>query len=134
MASRCTAEMPLRLLRMEPESLPFSVPRNRGGGAKSRPVKVPDLRRANLGGMLVRLLCCNVGFEETHGLGMAARSSKLCARGTCALKAGLYGRAVPVGLSGPRPSCRSRKLVGGAKSIGECMEVSSLSMCGVGKD
>ena len=45
-ALRCIAETPLRLLRMLPASLMLSWSRNtRLGGAKSREVKVPDLRR-----------------------------------------------------------------------------------------
>lgn len=46
----CAGDMaPDRLLRMLPAS-PLTVPssRNRGGGAKSSPVNVPDLRSANL--------------------------------------------------------------------------------------
>lgn len=38
------ADMPLRLLRMEPASEPASLLLKRGGGAKSSAVKVPDLR------------------------------------------------------------------------------------------
>ena len=46
MAPSCTAEMPLRLLRMLPASLRLSfASANLRGGAKSRPVKVEDLRR-----------------------------------------------------------------------------------------
>jgi len=44
------ADMPLRLLRIEPASEAVSLLLNRGGGAKSKAVKVPDLRR--------RWLCC----------------------------------------------------------------------------
>jgi hypothetical protein len=44
-APSCTAEMPLRLLRMEPVSLRVSESWNLRGGAKSRPVNVLDLRR-----------------------------------------------------------------------------------------
>ena len=45
MAPSCTAEMPLRLLRIDPASLRLSESMNLRGGAKSRPVKVLDLRR-----------------------------------------------------------------------------------------
>lgn len=45
MAPSCTAEIPLRLLRIEPVSLRLSLSTNLRGGAKSRPVKVLDLRR-----------------------------------------------------------------------------------------
>lgn len=45
-ACNCIAETPLRLLRMLPASLMESWSRKtRLGGAKSREVKVPDLRR-----------------------------------------------------------------------------------------
>lgn len=45
-ACNCIAETPLRLLRMLPASLMVSWSRKtRLGGAKSREVKVPDLRR-----------------------------------------------------------------------------------------
>lgn len=40
-------EIPVRLLRMLPASLPVSFLK-RGGGAKSRLVYVPDFRRADL--------------------------------------------------------------------------------------
>jgi len=40
--------MPERLDRIEPASEPESALRKRGGGAKSRAVKVLDLRRACL--------------------------------------------------------------------------------------
>jgi hypothetical protein len=42
--------MPLRLLRILPASLAGPSLRKRGGGAKSRAVKVDDLRRACLQG------------------------------------------------------------------------------------
>lgn len=47
--------MALRLLRMLPLSLAVSAFRKRGGGAKSRAVNVPDLRRA----WLMRMLASN---------------------------------------------------------------------------
>ena len=45
MALTWAAERPLRLLRIEPASLRLSEFVNLGGGAKSRAVKVLDLRR-----------------------------------------------------------------------------------------
>ena len=58
-----TADMPDRLERMEPASDAFEPgSRNFGGGAKSRPVKRPDLR-------------------SKCGLGSTARSSKELANG-----------------------------------------------------
>jgi hypothetical protein len=39
-------EMPVRLLRILPASLAVSLFLNRGGGAKSRLVNVPDFRKA----------------------------------------------------------------------------------------
>lgn len=45
MALTCAAERPLRLLRIEPASLRASASTNLRGGAKSRAVKVLDLRR-----------------------------------------------------------------------------------------
>ena len=52
-ASRWTVEMPLRLLRMLPESLPVSPNLNRPGGAKSSAVNVPETRREWLSRALV---------------------------------------------------------------------------------
>lgn len=71
------ADIPLRLERIEPES--EAVPSrslNRGGGAKSRAVKVPDLRRRCLPS---KLALCPQSYTDTvtktYGLGIAARSS-----------------------------------------------------------
>ena len=58
--------MALRLLRMLPASL--AVPSaflNRGGGAKSRPVKVPDLRNACLWFQLERFHHTVISMELT---------------------------------------------------------------------
>jgi hypothetical protein len=52
----------------------------------------------------------------TYGLGITDKSSKDDVRGTCARTDGEKGRAVPKGLSGRRPACRSLKDTGGAKS------------------
>lgn len=82
MAPSCTAEMPLRLLRMEPASLRLSfASTNLRGGAKSRLVKVPDLRRRWLRhAVLARPGVC-AGRRETYGLGNAGISSKALTNG-----------------------------------------------------
>ena len=68
-----TVEMPLRLLRMLPASLLVSVVLMRGGGAKSRAVKVPDLRSMCL---FVEISMMLRRYREiTHGLGITERSS-----------------------------------------------------------
>lgn len=122
------ADMPLRLLRMEPASEAVSLPLNRGGGAKSSAVKVPDLRRRWLRGILVVVLGIMHARGGPYGLGMGARSSKDDCNGMWADTAGEYGRNPPRGLSG-RPACLSLAEVGGAKSIELKMaKLSSLSM------
>lgn len=68
-ASCWTCDIPLLVLRMEPASLILSWSLNLRGGAKSRAVKVPDLRRR-----------C--------GLGIGARSSNAETRGVCGLTEG----------------------------------------------
>jgi len=55
-------------------------------------------------------------YWGTYGLGMTDKSSKEDASGTCARTVGENGRAMPMGLSGRRPACRSLKETGGAKS------------------
>jgi hypothetical protein len=116
MAFLPTADMPERLERMEPASDALEPgSRNLGGGAKSRPVKRPDLRS----------MC---------GLGMTARSSKELARGVCGRTDGLKGLGLPSGLSGLIPFCLSRKETGGAKSRALNTIASSFSFAGVGSD
>lgn len=44
MLCNCCADIALRLLRILPASEAVSLLLKRGGGAKSRPVKVPDFR------------------------------------------------------------------------------------------
>jgi len=111
-----TADMPDRLERMEPASDAFEPgSRNLGGGAKSRPVKRPDLR-------------------SKCGLGSTARSSKELANGVWGRKAGLYGLGLPRGLSGLKPFCRSRYETGGAKSSALKTMASSDNLAGVGSD
>jgi hypothetical protein len=84
------ADIPERLERIEPASdAPEPGSRNLGGGAKSRPVKVPDLR-------------------SKCGLGITAKSSCALANGVCGRIAGLKGLGVPKGLSGLTPFCLSR--------------------------
>lgn len=115
-AYRPAADIPERFERMEPASEALEPgSRNLGGGAKSRLVKVPDLRRR-----------C--------GLGSTAMSSNELASGVCGLKAGLKGRGLPKGLSGLMPFCLSRKETGGAKSAGLMNIVFSVSFAGVGSD
>jgi len=80
MAPSCTFEIPLLLLRILPASLMLSGSLILLGGAKSSPVKVPDLR-------------------STCGLGMAASSSKALTVGVNTGTAGEYGRRSPNGLS-----------------------------------
>jgi len=80
MAPSCTFEIPLRLLRILPASLMLSGSLILFGGAKSSPVKVPDLR-------------------SRCGLGMAASSSKALTVGVNAGTDGEYGRLSPSGLS-----------------------------------
>lgn len=80
--------MPLRLLRIEPASEAVSLPLKRGGGAKSRAVKVPDLRRRWLICGLAIILGMLYIEEGPYGLGMAARSSKDDCKGMWADTAG----------------------------------------------
>ena len=54
MLSSCLADMALRLLRILPASEAVALAGNRGGGAKSRAVKVPDFLRRWLSKMLAR--------------------------------------------------------------------------------
>jgi len=115
-AYRPAADMPERFERIDPASEELDPgSRNLGGGAKSRPVKAPDLRS----------MC---------GLGITARSSKELASGVWGRTAGLKGRGLPRGLSGLRPFCLSRKDTGGAKSIGSNTIEFSVSLAGVGSD
>jgi hypothetical protein len=84
------ADMPERLERIEPASEALEPgSRNLGGSAKSRPVKVLDLRS----------MC---------GLGITGKSSKELAKGVCGRTDGLKGRGLPRGLSGLMPFCLSR--------------------------
>lgn len=116
MALLPTADIPDRLERMEPASEALEPgSRNLGGGAKSRPVKKPDLRS----------MC---------GLGMTARSSNELAKGVCGRTDGLKGLGLPRGLSGRRPFCLSRKETGGAKSSVLNTIASADSFAGVGSD
>jgi len=109
MLCRCMAVIPLWLLRMLPASLISVSLRNLRGGAKSRAVKVPDLR-------------------SECGLGMEARSSKDEARGICGETLGEYGRSPPRRLStSPSRWMRTR----GANMFGSA-NASSLTIEGVG--
>ena len=65
--------MPLRLLRIEPASEADASLVNRGGGAKSSAVNVPDLRKRCLGAMIRNQEPQQ--NQATYGLGMTARSS-----------------------------------------------------------
>ena len=108
--------MPERFDRIEPASDPLEPgSRNRGGGAKSRAVNVPDLRS----------MC---------GLGIGARSSYVEANGVWGLTAGLKGLGAPRGLSGRLPACMSLNEMGGAKSAALKIMESSVSLAGVGRD
>lgn len=79
-ALRLADEIPLRLLTTLPESLIESGSLNRRGGAKSRAVNVPDLRRRCLRLMLVTIRrILSGGF--TYGLGKAGVSSKALTNG-----------------------------------------------------
>jgi hypothetical protein len=116
MAFLPTADMPERFERIDPASDALEPgSRNLGGGAKSRPVKRPDLRS----------MC---------GLGITARSSNELASGVCGRTDGLYGLGLPRGLSGLRPFCLSRKDTGGAKSSALNTIASSDNLAGVGSD
>jgi len=111
------ADMPERLDRMDPASdiLEPAGSRMRPGGAKSRAVKVLELR-------------------SKWGLGITARSSKAPTNGVCGRTLGLYGLGVPRGLSGLKPFCLSRYETGGAKSIGSKTMEFSLNLAGVGNE
>jgi hypothetical protein len=87
MLCRWAAEIPVRLLWMLPASLAVSAFLKRGGGAKSRLSKVPDLRNACLGRLLV-LWSRSYWNTQTYGLGIGASSSKAEARG---VRAGATG-------------------------------------------
>jgi len=52
MLSSCLADMALRLLRILPASEAVALPAKRGGGAKSRAVKVPEFLNRCLGDAL----------------------------------------------------------------------------------
>lgn len=88
MLCKCIADIPERLLRMLPVSLIVSGPRKRGGGAKSKAVKVDDFRNAWLLTMLVKSSRPK-SINETYGLGITARSSKDDASGVAAARVGV---------------------------------------------
>lgn len=66
MALSFARERPLRFERMEPASDMESGSLNFLGGAKSRPVKLPDLRSAYLLVSLVQCLACIQCFQQSN--------------------------------------------------------------------